>query len=549
MLYLAACGWGVVASFVFPPVGFSHLAWVVFIPLLWVASRLRYRIWGIGYCFGFAYFAANLWWLRTVFSPAPFFISGLCAFYPALWLVISHRLLRNLALSDASLHPLYEQNPPDSIPLLRLSRAKQCLLAFLLAFLWCGLEWVRSWFLSGFPWNLFGVSQWQTMWLLPVCRYTGVYGISFLLLFVNVAIFFFIQDAWLNKQWRLPWPLFISLILLIAAGLSRYAYVLPRPDRSIKVALIQGNLPLMRRYTDEQLTMAIKVYTSLTEDVVERKRPDLVVWPESAVPAPLLWNEECRQALTKLFTKIKTALLVGSIDYRMAPVKTKTSDYQSYNSALFFDRNGQLINTYDKIRIVPFGEFVPMSEYFPWLVDWIDIGRNLDAGREYTLFPFQEGAVIGMNICYEDIFPDISRRMVQGGATVLCTITNDAWYLQSAGSWQHLTHAVFRAVETLRPMLRSGNNSDSCLIYPDGRLVNELKDSTSGSRFVRKAGIYEVPIWPVLPKTFYTKYGDCFAYFSFIISLAAILWCSYRALQDKQKLYKIIKPEETTIPY
>jgi apolipoprotein N-acyltransferase len=184
---------------------------------------------------------------------------------------------------------------------------------------------------------------------------------------------------------------------------------------------------------------------------------------------------------------------------------------------------------------VPFGEFTPFERLFPWLTDIIGMGRSLTAGREFTVFELPRGARAGVNICYEDIFPEISRQFVRRGANVLMTLTNDAWYAESAGSRQHLIHAVFRATENRRPLLRAGNNSDTCLILPDGRIVGLLYDLDTGSRFVRAARCYDVPVWQKQELTFYTRYGDVFAYGCALAMLLTWVFLAQRCLIEKRR--------------
>ena len=140
------------------------------------------------------------------------------------------------------------------------------------------------------------------------------------------------------------------------------------------------------------------------------------------------------------------------------------------------------------------------------------MGRSLTPGSEYTVFALPQGVYAGTNICYEDVYAEISRAFVRRGANVLMTLTNDAWYAESSGSRQHMVHAVFRAVENRRPLFRAGNNSDTCLILPDGRVTGQLRDPATGSAFMRGARLYRVPVWREPGFTFYTRHGDLFAH-------------------------------------
>jgi apolipoprotein N-acyltransferase len=326
-----------------------------------------------------------------------------------------------------------------------------------------------------------------------------------------------------------------------ALSLWRPSTVLPEPGASLRIAVVQGNIPQNRVWSEEALHTSLTVYTQLTREIVASDSPQLVLWPETAIPASLLYQEECRAALPPMFADTQTPLLAGSLDFRRPP-PLSNDEPRSVNSALLFDRNGMARGHYDKTHLVPFGEFVPLERHLPWLVDWIGMGRGLLPGREYTIFSFGEQARFGVNICYEDIFPEISANFVRRGANLLVTLTNDAWFGETSGSRQHFAHSVIRAVENARPMIRNGNNSDSGLILPDGRLVDMLVEGDD--RFIRAARSYEVPIWSKLPITFYTRYGDWFAKFAALITTATTIYCFYRIVAARKKRQVLIVGEE-----
>jgi apolipoprotein N-acyltransferase len=177
-----------------------------------------------------------------------------------------------------------------------------------------------------------------------------------------------------------------------------------------------------------------------------------------------------------------------------------------------FSPEGKLTTYYDKIHCVPFGEYVPFGDVFPFLRKLTGIYEDTTPGSHYTLFPLDKETTGGVNICFEDVFPGISRTFTQRGAELLLTLTNDGWYAESAGSRQHMIHAVFRAIENKRPLFRSGNNSDTCLILPSGRVENRLVNKETGNPFFRGSGVYKVPIWKGTGLTFYTKWGDVFSW-------------------------------------
>ena len=538
---------GAVLSSAFAPFEYSLLAWIGLIPILHLSFLPNSRSGLFGYAFGFGHFVTTFAWLREVFILAPIGIAAVWAAFPAIWLRLSKSVLENLKFSPEQ--DLLPRNDPSIATPSNLSTWKLNVLIVAVCCTWCGMEWCRSWFLSGFPWNQLGITQWQNRWMLPLSMYTGVYGVSFLIVMVNATIYFSYYQRRETGATRkstvsrlLIWPV---AAFFIGVVVQKHTNNNSGESETLKIAAIQGNIPQIRQWNPEQLNLALSVYTHLTKRIVADSKPDLVVWPETAVPASLTHNEQCAVELQRLFKETKTPLVAGSITYRFPYHLHQPQDLpRTYNSALLFDESGQVIDHYDKIHLVPFGEYVPFEKYLPWLVEWIGMGRSLTAGKEYTVIPFSNTVRIGINICYEDIFPAISSRMVRAGANLLLVITNDAWFGETSGSRQHLAHTVFRAVENSRPVLRNGNNSDTCLILPDGRTVDILYNPGNGNRFVRTAGDYEVPIVLDPPLTVYSRYGDWFATMCFVVTLVFATWCFYRLLSRKQRLYTLIRQDE-----
>jgi apolipoprotein N-acyltransferase len=206
-----------------------------------------------------------------------------------------------------------------------------------------------------------------------------------------------------------------------------------------------------------------------------------------------------------------------------------------------FDPADHVIDYYDKIHRVPFGEFTPFGKYLPWLVELIGMGRDLTPGKAFHVFKLPHNARAGVNICFEDAFPYVSREFVRNGANILMTITNDSWYNRSCGAHQHTAHVVFRAVENRRPFLRCGSNSHSCLVSPNGRIHGMLRNDANNSDFIAATRFYNVPVkdWGT---TFYTRFGDVFARLNAIIALAALAWLLNGWIRLKKARLKAIMP-------
>ncbi len=546
---------GLLLSAVFPPLEWAWAAWFALLPILAAPIPRRFtRRLLVGYVFGLSHFATSLYWLNEVVFFAGYLLSIYCAFFLLAWYllfadVVTFFLSRE-GKSTANL------SVSGRIYISGLSALSFMLAGLLIALGWVGLEWVRSWLFTGFPWNHFGLSQWQNPGLLQTTTVTGIYGLSFLLIMANLALLWIAVSHW--HRWagrgggtmQFPWPVAAALLVLAPSLYLMYRgrEKLEAPDARLEIAAVQGNLPQARVWTEGQLEKAIRVYEGMSREAA-RVDPDLIVWPETAVPAPAFYNPDYQQMLERLTTDIQTPLLFGNM--HMEPVHSlepekgmEVETYNDFNSVFLLDREGRVMEYYYKVRLVPFGEYVPMGDILPFLHDLIGMGRDLSAGREYTLFELREGIWAGVNICFEDVFPQVSSNFVLRGANLLMTLTNDAWFAESPGSRQHMTHAVVRAVENRRPLMRSGNSSDTALIMPNGEVRGLLYDHETGDRFIRDWRKYTVPVWFDLGTTFYTRHGNVFAAACFLVVLLWLLWRIVWSVQRNVQLRRIITGEE-----
>lgn len=509
----------------YPPFSFSYLAWIALIPILLVpvpATRMRRFL--LGYLFGFVYSVANLYWLNTIGFAAGVFLAFYTALWPAFWYLLSSELLR-----------IKETDSPIKL-VQHLSIPKQWLWIFASASLWVLTEYSRSYLFTGFSWNQLGISQWNRPSMLILSSLCGVYGLSFILAITNINLALLIYPNFDMKRTRLqrraqflPTALLLVAVAFFSRQQMNQLFETYTPTQSIKILGIQGNIPQCRNASDKEFYFARDTYISLTRQALDEQETDLVVWPESAVPSSIYYSEVWNH-LYPLFKLQPCQWLLGTIDFR----STTNKDYECFNSAVHLDRLGRKINCYDKIHIVPFGEFVPFSQYLPFLENLFGMGRSLTPGKIYTVFDLPKGAKGGVNICYEDAYPEISRRFTLNGANLLLTLTNDAWYAESAGPEQHYVHAIFRAVENRRPLFRSGNNSDTCLIMPNGQTVQRIIDPYTESRFHRGYDFFEVPIMENPSLTFYTRYGDWPVLIALFIALLAFFDYAYLTTRSKK---------------
>jgi apolipoprotein N-acyltransferase len=573
---------GLALALAFPPLEWGWLAWLGLVPMLMVpAPATRWRRFGLGYCFGLAFWMPALWWLNTIGFAAGVLLSFYCALWPALW----YLLVVELAAGRGGFVPVAAVR--------QRSLWRQWGWTVAVAALWVLTEHGRSYLFTGFSWNQLAISQWSNRSLVALTSVTGVYGVSFLLAFFNasVAVYLWPEQGTIengklkmengegtieNGQLKMEngegkrdnekmaggaWqsipagvrrrlflvPVVVLLVVCTLAGFRLFRQAnLNEPDQRFTALTVQGNIPQCRQFTMEDLDFALGTYLRLTKEALQGRGADLVVWPESAVPAPLGYRKYQDAYFSLLREFPEPEWLLGAIDVRKDPLAPEGPE-SVFNSVFQFhvDREVKCMGVYDKIHTVPFGEFTPFARYLPWLEKLIGMGRGLTPGTDYAIFKLPQGIPAGANICYEDAYPEISREFARKGAWLLLTITNDAWYAESAGSRQHLLHAVFRAAETRLPLLRSGNNSDSCLILPDGRITQSVVDPATGGRFYRGVGYIEVPIRQNPEPSFYTRHGDWPVWGCAFIAALALGVCGRRRFMEKQRrLAKVSPPLE-----
>jgi len=372
--------------------------------------------------------------------------------------------------------------------------------SFLLApLLWVSMEYLRSFLLSGFPWANLGYSQYLNLPFIQMADITGNYGLSFVILLVNSTLFT-ILSQWTKKKFPFP-ELLITIFVLL--GFLGYGYFkINRVDHRmaqkpiLKVGLVQGNIDQAIKWNESFQKETMKIYERLSLKVAEGK-PDLIIWPETATPFFFQDAKEFQPMLLDIPKKTNAFLLFGTPSYKIERGKV-----HHYNSALLVSPSGELIGKYDKIHLVPYGEYVPLGEYIPLGSLGEGIG-NFKPGKEFFHFTLPQGK-FGVLICFEIIFPNLCRRFVKEGADFLVTITNDAWFGKTSAPYQHLSIAIFRAIENRVFIARAANTGISGFIDPKGKIVKQ------GGLFTEEAINGTIRLSE--EKTFYTLYGDVFAW-------------------------------------
>jgi len=389
--------------------------------------------------------------------------------------------------------------------------------------LWVSAELARTSLFSGFSWELLGYTQYRQLSLIQITDITGVYGLSFLLalsgyVFAECSIAFpllhrpgFPRAARLG---RLPWPALGCLLgvvgLTLCYGSLRLHHYESPAAPSLKLALVEGNVPNAQRWQRVHYAATLLQYMSVTRQGVAGRPVDLVVWPEFAVGFYLDREPLLRVQLGQLTQNLATSLLLGAPRIEETAVGS-----HSYNSAYLFAPSGALQETYDKMRLLPFAEYRPL----PLLLFRRDQDHELPSeftpGRKPTIFLLPQAA-FGVTICYESTYPDLSRHLVRDGAQFLVNISNDTWLVKGGGAAtaQHFSMAVFRAVENKRPLVRATTAGISGFVDPTGH---------SHHLSTKEAGVVFGDVIPRREVTVYARYGDWFAYGCVGVALIALL--------------------------
>jgi apolipoprotein N-acyltransferase len=400
-------------------------------------------------------------------------------------------------------------------------------------FIWVCLEYVRSnlSFLS-LPWGLLAHSQYQYPLLIQMASITGVFGIGFLIVLVNSALTILVW-ALLN-QVGLTRPASTEPLLsrgakaLVGAAVLcfainwLYGYTITSKTISganLRVAVVQANIEQAKKWDKKYAAMIMETYEELTHNASQEK-PALIVWPETATPKAINLDRNVLVKVWQIAQNASVPLLLGSSQQRkFEENKTKILKYQ--NSAFLLQpmERSALPQRYDKIRLLPFGEYLPLKDNIPWASIGIPKIGDYVPGNEFTIFELPEYR-FAVTICWENIFADNVRMFVREGAQFIVNITNEAWFGKTAAPYQFLSMSVFRAIENRVFVVRCANTGISCFIDPNGRIINRLYNKDGDDIFVR--GVLTASVVPQDSQTIYTRYGDWLVWLS-IFSLVLII--------------------------
>jgi apolipoprotein N-acyltransferase len=491
------------------------LAWICLVPLLLAIARrpspLRALI--MGWAMGTVFFYVSCYWLTYSMIH-----------YGGLPTVVAYLLLIPGAVVVGIFPGLFAW-------VLALAIRRWGPIALVLApICWPALEWARLG-VTGQLWNALGYSQAYNHLLIQAATWGGVYAVSFIIVIVNSAIALLLVK---RDKWTITAAAAMITYVLLAIPLSYYLsdadYRGSRFDSlappSVYVVSVQPNVPMTAVKTPDEIRELLERHFTLSNSglQVSRDLPGsiLVVWPESPMNFTYASDKALQERLANFTRDNRVSLLFNSLE--PAP-----SD-GGYNSALLINEEGRLISQYDKIRLMPFGEYVPLPHWLPGASLITGLVGEFTPGSNYTLMPIgRDGARAGVFICIESAYPWIARTMTRNGADFLVNISNDGYLGPTAVMRQHLANAIFRAVENHRPVLRVTNTGLSAKIDEEGRFTD-----------VTPAFATDVRVWTVPSEsteiTVYTKFGDFFAQACAAITLLVLGLLWFRSRRSSKDL-------------
>ena len=485
-------GAALAVALAFPPTDWEALVWVALVPLFVTAVSCPLRVaFGWGWLYGTIHFLALLHWLDFTFrtySDIP---------WPLTW---------GPTLALAGYCGLYVGAVAGAMSWLARPSIGWALAAS--PFLWVGGEWIRGHLFGGFPWGLLGYSQYLSLPVIQLAELAGVYGVSLVIVAANAAL---AGCLVLSRRAAVKGVVLAAALLIAAVGFGAWRLSAPAPVGETRVAIMQPSIEQPLKFVPGHAATTVAIYLNLTRRA-GAERPQLIVWPETTLPAPLARDPEMAKTLKSLSAAIGAPLLVGSIDIEgKAPPKLR-------NSAFLLTERG-IVGRYDKIRLVPFGEFVPLSGLIGFVRSWAQFIAELEPGSRASVFsgPPAPFAVV---ICYEGIFPELVREFVKGGARLIVNMTNDAWFGRTAGPWQHLAMYPFRAIEHRVAVVRAANTGVSAFIAPSGHIGRHT------ALFERTVITELVPLRTV--ETIYSRFGDWLAYLALGVSGGALAFSAWR---------------------
>jgi apolipoprotein N-acyltransferase len=474
---------GLLIFLCFPKYGTGIFAWVALIPLFFAVQDAHPReAFNIGFLTGFVAHVGILYWIAYVVVQ--------CGYLP-IYIGIAAMLLLSSYLS------FYTAFFALAITFLRGKRMPLILWAPLV---WTLLDYARSHLLTGFPWEYLARSQYLYTRVIQISDVTGTYGITFLIVLINTVVYDLLSRRF-RRRYLIAESFAASFVLaaIIAYGHVRIEDVEEplKNARSLDVTLVQGNIDKNLKWNSRYQLQTIDIYRSPSLQFAPSPG-GLIVWPETAAPFSFQQRDAMQSAVVDIAVASRSALLVGSPGYE------GQGDSISYmNSAFLLRPDGTLSGRYDKVHLVPYDEYVPLRNLFPFTGKLVAGVGDFTSGKGY--YPLTIGDHrLGVLICYEGIFPEAASEYKRRNAELLVNITDDAWFGRTSAPYQHLSITVFRAIENRLYLVRAANTGICTIIDPTGKILS-------------RTGIFESTtlkgdVKMIDEKIFYAAYSDVFVY-------------------------------------
>ncbi|MBN2017737.1 MAG: apolipoprotein N-acyltransferase [Candidatus Cloacimonetes bacterium] len=462
---------------------------------------------GVGFLCLFA-FVPYLYFITKATPKQAFifgFLFGLFITLITLYAVFNVKLIAFVGLLIA--FPLYFS--VLSVFLRKVHESFPKIFLWLFPVIWVGFEYLLTLGSLNFPWLNVGYSLSNYYLLIQAADILGIYGLSLLVLVVNVFLF-----KVFNRKSKNLIILLIIFSFWFGYGIFRDKTIKLR-STDLKIGIVQLNIMQEDKWKPENLVPTVDEYENQVRILAQVNEVDIVILPESAIPTNLLHEYTFKRRIQKFAQENKIDLLVGFPDYSVEIINDKRK-YKYYNSATLIDTSGTYHEKYNKIRLVPFGERIPLLSTFP-ILEKLQFGQaNFEFGTEYPLYMINN-LKFSLMICFEGVFPEISRRYAKKGSDVLVVITNDAWFKNTVLPHEHANNTKMRAVETRLPLIRAANTGISYVINPKGETVIKTdvyeKINITSTLTVRQGNA----------KTIFVKFGYIFAPICFWFSVVIII--------------------------
>jgi apolipoprotein N-acyltransferase len=471
---------GALLALCYPTLGWGFLAWLALIPLLAALVRAHDLSQALGYGLitGVAFFCFSMHWLTHVSTLG--------------WIILV--LMESVYIMAFAWLVFRGMKSQRSIGF---------------KIVWIALAWTVSEVLRaempifGFGWNLLAYSQSSYVLLIQFANILGAYGLGFLIVLVNASLFYVGTHL---KERRTVLGL-VAIVILVWGGLLVYGKtVFARsfePQEYLRVSVLQGNIPQSVKWAVMAKEKILDIYERLTQ-FASLDQPDLIIWPEASFPGYFNRDLQAEQ-ISRLAQEVQTPLLVGGLRWM--------SEQEVYNSAYLLEKDGSFQGYYDKLRLVPFGEYIPLKFLLGWLTpiaDALGVG-DFSAGKDSVVFRWaREEWPFGVLICFEDVFTDLARYLADRDAKFLAVITNDAWFGHTGAPFQHLQASIFRAVENGVAVVRAANTGVSAFISFRGEVLGTVKNVKGEETFILGQSTLDLPL--ITRDTFYRQGGWMFPY-------------------------------------